>query len=105
MLLGARLQALKAAALALIGNTAPVAFGSIATPIVTLAAQRTELPLDDLGSMVGRQTPFLALIVPLILVAVVDAGRLRQTWPAAMVAGVGIRRSRSRDAPTTSRSS
>ena len=59
-----------------IGNTAPVAFGAIATPIVTLAAQ-TELPFEDLGAMVGRQTPILALIVPLILVGVVDGMRGR----------------------------
>ncbi len=90
MLLAVGFTPLKAAALALIGNTAPVAFGSIATPIVTLAAQ-TELPLDDLGAMVGRQTPFLALIVPLILVGVVDGSRgVRQTWPAALVAGVSF---------------
>jgi lactate permease len=90
MLIAVGFSPLKAAALALIGNTAPVAFGSIATPIVTLAAQ-TELPVEDLGAMVGRQTPFLALIVPLILVGVVDGGRgLRQTWPAAMVAGVSF---------------
>jgi lactate permease len=88
MLLAIGFSPLKAAALSLIGNTAPVAFGSIATPIVTLAAQ-TELPLEDLGGMVGRQTPFLALIVPLILVGVVDGKRgVQQTWPAAMVAGV-----------------
>ena len=88
MLLALGFSPLKAAALSLIGNTAPVAFGSIATPIVTLAAQ-TELPFDDLGAMVGRQTPFLALIVPLILVGVVDGARgVRQTWPAALVAGV-----------------
>ncbi len=88
MLLALGFKPLKAAALALIGNTAPVAFGSIATPIVTLSAQ-TELPLDDLGAMVGRQTPFLALIVPLVLVGVVDGMRgVRQTWPAALVAGV-----------------
>jgi len=90
MLLAIGFSPLKAAALSLIGNTAPVAFGSIATPIVTLAAQ-TELPLDDLGAMVGRQTPFLALIVPLVLVGVVDGARgVRQTWPAAMVAGVSF---------------
>ena len=84
----ASVSPLKAAALSLIGNTAPVAFGSIATPIVTLSAQ-TELPIEDLGAMVGRQTPFLALIVPLILVGVVDGARgVRQTWPAALVAGV-----------------
>jgi lactate permease len=88
MLLAIGFSPLKAAALSLIGNTAPVAFGSIATPIVTLAAQ-TELPVEDLGAMVGRQTPFLALIVPLILVGVVDGARgVRQTWPAALVAGV-----------------
>ena len=88
MLMALGFKPLKAAALSLIGNTAPVAFGSIATPIVTLASQ-TELPFDDLGAMVGRQTPFLALIVPLILVAVVDGKRgMRQTWPAALVAGV-----------------
>ncbi|MGZ8650110.1 MAG: L-lactate permease, partial [Solirubrobacteraceae bacterium] len=87
MLLAIGFSPLKAAALSLIGNTAPVAFGSIATPIVTLAAQ-TQLPVEDLGAMVGRQTPFLALIVPLILVGVVDGSRgVRQTWPAAMVAG------------------
>ena len=90
MLLALGFSPLKAAALALIGNTAPVAFGSIATPIVTLAAQ-TELPFEDLGAMVGRQTPFLALIVPLILVGVVDGGRgIRQTWPAALIAGVSF---------------
>src|SRR5215210_6479765 len=88
MLIALGFSPLKAAALSLIGNTAPVAFGSIATPIVTLAAQ-TDLPLEDLGAMVGRQTPFLALIVPLILVGVVDGARgVRQTWPAALVAGV-----------------
>jgi lactate permease len=90
MLLAIGFSPIKSAALSLIGNTAPVAFGSIATPIVTLAAQ-TELPLDDLGAMVGRQTPFLALIVPLVLVSVVDGSRgVRQTWPAAMVAGVSF---------------
>ena len=90
MLLAIGFSPLKAAALSLIGNTAPVAFGSIATPIVTLAAQ-TELPFEDLGAMVGRQTPFLALIVPLILVGVVDGARgVRQTWPAAVVAGASF---------------
>src|SRR5215210_5725666 len=90
MLIALGFSPLKAAALSLIGNTAPVAFGSIATPIITLAAQ-TDLPMEDLGAMVGRQTPILALIVPLVLVGVVDGGRgVRQTWPAAMVAGVSF---------------
>ena len=90
MLMALGFSPLKSAALSLIGNTAPVAFGSIATPIVTLSAQ-TDIPIEDLGAMVGRQTPFLALIVPLVLVGVVDGARgVRQTWPAALVAGVSF---------------
>ncbi len=90
MLLALGFSPMKSAALSLIGNTAPVAFGSIATPIVTLSAQ-TDIPIEDLGSMVGRQTPFLALIVPLILVGVVDGARgVRQTWPAAVAAGTSF---------------
>jgi lactate permease len=66
---------------------APVAFGSIATPIITLA-ETTQLPKDDLGAMVGRQTPLLALIVPLILIYVVDGRRgLRQAWLPALLTG------------------
>src|SRR5438067_911723 len=78
---------MKAAAVALVANTAPVAFGAIAIPIVTLA-QVTGLDKQDLGSIVGRQTPFLALIVPLILIAMVDGRRgVRQAWPVALVGG------------------
>ena len=90
MLMALGFSPIKSAALSLIGNTAPVAFGSIATPIVTLSAQ-TDIPIEDLGAMVGRQTPFLALIVPLVLVGVVDGARgVRQTWPAALVAGMSF---------------
>jgi lactate permease len=87
MLIALGFQPIKAATVALVANTAPVAFGAIATPIITLA-KVTELPKDDLGAMVGRQTPFLALIVPLILVAMVDGRRgIRSVWPAALVGG------------------
>jgi lactate permease len=87
MLIALGFQPIKAASVALVANTAPVAFGAIAVPIVTLA-QVTGLPQDDLGAMVGRQTPLLALIVPLILVGMVDGGRgIRQAWPAAVVGG------------------
>jgi lactate permease len=90
MLVAVGFQPMKAAAVALVANTAPVAFGAIATPIITLAGV-TEISKDDLGAMVGRQTPFLALIVPLILVAMVDGRRgLRQTWPAAIVGGISF---------------
>src|SRR3954452_7268407 len=88
MLIAVGFEPLKAAAVALVANTAPVAFGAIAVPIVTLA-EITGLPKEDLGAMVGRQTPLLAVFVPLILVGMVDGARgIRQTWPAAVVGGV-----------------
>jgi lactate permease len=90
MLVGLGFKPMKAAGVALVSNTAPVAFGAIAIPIITLSGL-TDLPKDDLGAMVGRQTPFLALIVPLILVGMVDGMRgIRQCWPAAMVGGLAF---------------
>jgi lactate permease len=90
MLIALGFRPVRAAAVALVANTAPVAFGAIATPIITLA-QTSGLPKADLGAMVGRQTPFLALIVPLILVFMVDGRRgIRQAWPAAVVGGIAF---------------
>src|SRR3954449_5177599 len=90
MLMGLGFKPMKAASVALVANTAPVAFGAIAIPIITLAGI-TELPKDDLGAMVGRQTPLLAVVVPLILVGMVDGMRgIRQCWPAAMVGGIAF---------------
>jgi len=90
MLIGLGFRPIKAAAVSLVANTAPVAFGAIAIPITTLSEVSGQ-PVDDLGSMVGRQTPFLALIVPLILVGMVDGRRgIRQAWPAALVGGVAF---------------
>jgi lactate permease len=87
MLIGLGFKPMKAVALTLVADTAPVAFGAIAIPITTLG-EITGLPTNDLGSMVGRQTPFLALLVPLILIFMVDGRRgVRQTWPAALVGG------------------
>jgi lactate permease len=88
MLMALGFRPLKAAALSLTANTAPVAFGAMATPILTLG-KVTGLPSDTLGAMVGRQTPILALFVPLVLVAIVDGWRgLRETWPVALVCGI-----------------
>jgi lactate permease len=94
MLIALGFPPLKAATVALIANTAPVAFGALAIPIVTLAditsgvSNDPRLTVDTLGSMVGRQTPLLAFFVPLVLVAVVDGRRgLRQAWLPALVAG------------------
>src|SRR4051812_43831046 len=88
MLIALGFRPIKAASVALVANTAPVAFGAIAIPITTLS-ETTGLKFDDLGAMVGRQTPFLALIVPLVLVFMVDGARgIRQTWPVALVGGL-----------------
>jgi lactate permease len=88
MLLALGFKPLKAASLALVANTAPVAFGAMGTPIITLA-QVSGLSTETLGAMVGRQTPIMSAFVPLALVAVVDGRRgVRETWPAALAGGV-----------------
>jgi len=88
MLLALGMSPILAASLALIADTAPVAFGAIGVPITTLATV-TGLPADQLGSMVGRQTPVLALFVPFVLVGVVGGIRgVREVWPAALTAGL-----------------
>ncbi|MET8983588.1 L-lactate permease [Streptomyces sp. NPDC004539] len=88
MLVAVGIAPLKAATVALVANTAPVAFGSMAVPLTTLAGV-TGLPLDDLGAMAGRQTPLIAVFVPLVLVFLLDGRRgVRETWPVAVVAGV-----------------
>lgn len=88
MLIALGFTPIKAATVALVANTAPVAFGALAVPVTTLATV-TSLPLDDLGSMVGRQTPILSVLVPLTLVFIVDGRRgVRQVWPAALVCGL-----------------
>jgi lactate permease len=88
MLIALGFRPLKAATVALVANTAPVAFGALAVPITTLATV-TKLPVGDLGAMVGRQTPLLAVFVPLVLVFIVDGRRaLRQVWLPALLCGV-----------------
>ncbi|MEP6695352.1 MAG: L-lactate permease [Pseudonocardiales bacterium] len=94
MLIAVGLKPIKAATVALVANTAPVAFGALAVPIITLSTVTSAvkpLSVDQLGSVVGRQTPVLAVFVPLALVFIVDRGRgLRQTWPAALLCGVAF---------------
>jgi len=97
MLMALGFKPVKAATVALVANTAPVAFGALATPIVTLATVASGasndpgLTVDTLGSMVGRQTPLLAVIVPLVLVLIVDGRRgAREAWLPAIVCGVAF---------------
>ena len=88
MLIGLGFKPLAAAGLSLIGNTAPVAFGALGTPVITLAAV-TGLPVEKLSAMVGRQLPFFSVIVPFWLVwAMAGFAGMAEVWPACLTAGV-----------------
>ncbi|HDI6043714.1 TPA: L-lactate permease [Escherichia coli] len=78
---------LYAAGLCLIVNTAPVAFGAMGIPIL-VAGQVTGLDSFEIGQMVGRQLPFLTIIVLFWIMAIMDGLRgIKETWPAVLVAG------------------
>lgn len=90
MLLALGFRPITSAVVALVANTAPVAYGALASPLVTLASV-TGLPLADLGALTGRQTPLLAVIVPMVLVGILDGMRgVRQTLPATLLCGVSF---------------
>jgi lactate permease len=87
LLVGLGFRPLSAAGLALLGNTAPVAYGALGTPLIALA-KVTELDLGQLSAMVGRQLPIFSLIVPFWLVIVMAGwGGMLEVWPACLVAG------------------
>ena len=87
LLMGLGFPPLQAAGLSLIANTAPVAFGAIGTPILTLAAV-TGIPSGVLSAVAGRQLPFVSVLVPAWLVVTMSGWRgLRGVWPAVLVAG------------------
>jgi lactate permease len=82
MLIGLGFRPLKAAILALIGNTAPVAYGALGIPIITLATV-TGLNEMSLSQMVGRQLPIFSLIVPFWLIwAMAGRKKMMEVWPA-----------------------
>lgn len=77
----------RASAMALLANTAPVAFGSVGIPITTLA-QVTGLDVLELSRMAGRQLPVFSLMIPFWIVVAYGGWRaLAGVWPAALVAG------------------
>ena len=87
ILIGLGFAPLPACGLSLIANTAPVAFGSLGTPIIALNAV-TGLDLHHLSSMVGRQLPFFSLLVPFWVVWAMSGWRgVKGVWPAALTAG------------------
>jgi lactate permease len=84
-----------AAVLNLIANTAPVAYGAIGTPIVTLAAV-SGLDQLTLSAMAGRQLPFVSVLIPFWLVAtfvLMQGGKLKdawEVWPATLCSGLSF---------------
>jgi lactate permease len=90
ILIGLGFSPLAASGLALIANTAPVAFGALGTPIITLA-KVTGLDEMELSMMVGRQLPFFSVLVPFWLIwAFAGWRKMLEIWPAILVAGVSF---------------
>jgi len=90
MLAGLGFNPFYAAGICLLANTAPVAFGSIGIPVITLAAV-TGLPVLPLSAMVGRLCAMISIIIPGYLI-VVMAGRKRavEVLPAIIACGVSF---------------
>ena len=79
-----------AAAICLLANTAPVAFGSIAIPLVTLAAT-TGLPINELSAHVGQLCAPISVFIPAYLMLVMGGRKaLQSSWPAALTCGVSF---------------
>ena len=89
-MIGLGFKPFHAAALNLIANTAPVAWGAIGTPVHALAAV-TALPESDLNAMIGRILPFTAVIVPFWLVrTMVNWRDTFEVLPAILVVGISF---------------
>jgi lactate permease len=90
LMIGLGFHPLEAAKLALIGNTAPVAFGALGTPLITLA-KITGLDVQLLSAMVGRQLCLVSVLIPFWLVAAQAGWRgMMGVWPACLVSGVTL---------------
>lgn len=96
MLAGLGFEPVTAAVLALIANTAPVAFGSLGIPVTTLGGLLAPILGSDvqattraLSAMVGRQLPFFSLLIPAYLVTLFAGWRrMLEVWPAVLTAGL-----------------
>jgi lactate permease len=78
---------LEALVFVLIFNTAPVAFGALGIPL-TVLGQVTGLPAATVAAMVGRQLPFIAMLLPFYVIALYGGWRsVRSLWPVLLVAG------------------
>jgi len=90
ILIGLRFSPLAASGLSLIANTAPVAFGALGTPVITLAKVHG-YDVTALSAMIGRQLPFFSLLVPFWLIwAFAGRKAMWEIWPAILVSGVSF---------------
>src|SRR5262245_22864067 len=95
VMVGLGFRPFQSAVLNLLANTAPVAWGAIGTPIVTLA-QVSGLDQLTISTMAGRQLPWVSVLVPFWLVATFvkrEVGTCKEVfevWPAALVAGLSF---------------
>ncbi len=90
ILIGLGFSPLAASGLSLIANTAPVAFGALGTPVITLA-QVHGYDLHAVTAMIGRQLPFFSLLVPFWLIwAFAGFKGMKDIWPAILVTGLSF---------------
>lgn len=90
MLIALGLKPIKAGVLTMVGNALNVGFGAMAIPVTTAAKLGGSEPAN-VGATMGRITPFLIIFTPLLLLAIIDGIRgVKQTAPAAIVAGIGM---------------
>lgn len=90
ILIGLGFSPLAASGLSLIANTAPVAFGALGTPVITLAKVHG-YDLMEVTAMIGRQLPFFSVLVPFWLIwAFAGRKAMMEIWPAILVTGVSF---------------
>ena len=90
ILIGLGFSPLAASGLSLIANTAPVAFGALGTPVITLAKVHG-YDVMEVSAMIGRQLPFFSLIVPFWLIwAFAGRKAMMEIWPAILVTGLSF---------------
>jgi lactate permease len=90
ILIGLGFSPLAASGLSLIANTAPVAFGALGSPVITLAKVHG-YDLMEVTAMIGRQLPFFSLLVPFWLIwAFAGRRAMWEIWPAILVTGLSF---------------
>jgi lactate permease len=90
ILIGLGFSPLAASGLSLIANTAPVAFGALGSPVITLAKVHG-YDLMEVTAMIGRQLPFFSLLVPFWLIwAFAGRKAMLEIWPAILVTGLSF---------------